>query len=126
MSSLFDLTGQPGMVVAPSAFGKADSAPVGAGPFKFVSYQPGATLKLQKVPGHWEASEYKIDGIEYRQTGTGNPAVTALRAGDIDVIYCNGFGFPRHRGGPMFYADTVGLPTVLTRVRQYREQMGDY
>ncbi len=50
----------------------------------------------------------------------------AIRASDIDVIYCNGFGFPRHRGGPMFYADTVGLPTVLARVRQYRERMGDY
>ena len=37
----------------------------------------------------------------------------AIRASDIDVIYCHGFGFPRHRGGPMFYADTVGLPTVL-------------
>jgi 3-hydroxyacyl-CoA dehydrogenase len=50
----------------------------------------------------------------------------ALRAGDIDVIYCNGFGFPRHRGGPMFYADTIGLPTVLARVKEYREQFGDY
>ena len=37
----------------------------------------------------------------------------ASRAGDIDVIYCYGFGFPRHRGGPMFYAETIGLPTVL-------------
>ena len=34
----------------------------------------------------------------------------ASRASDIDVIYAYGFGFPRHRGGPMFYADTVGLP----------------
>jgi 3-hydroxyacyl-CoA dehydrogenase len=50
----------------------------------------------------------------------------ALRAGDIDVIYCYGFGFPRHRGGPMFYADTVGLPTVLRRVQDYRAQLGDY
>ena len=50
----------------------------------------------------------------------------ATRASDIDVIYCHGYGFPRHRGGPMFYADTVGLPTVLARVKQYREQMGDY
>jgi 3-hydroxyacyl-CoA dehydrogenase len=50
----------------------------------------------------------------------------ALRAGDIDVIYCYGFGFPRHRGGPMFYADTVGLPTVLRRVEDYRKQFGDY
>ena len=50
----------------------------------------------------------------------------AIRAGDIDVIYCYGFGFPRHRGGPMFYAQTVGLPTVLGRVREYRERFGDY
>src|SRR5689334_8420217 len=50
----------------------------------------------------------------------------AQRASDIDVIYCYGFGFPRHRGGPMFYADTVGLPTILARVKQYREQCGDY
>jgi 3-hydroxyacyl-CoA dehydrogenase len=50
----------------------------------------------------------------------------AIRASDIDVIYCHGFGFPRHRGGPMFYADTVGLPTVLARVRQYRDEFGDY
>jgi 3-hydroxyacyl-CoA dehydrogenase len=50
----------------------------------------------------------------------------AVRAGDIDVIYCYGFGFPRHRGGPMFYAQTVGLPTVLARVREYRDRFGDY
>jgi 3-hydroxyacyl-CoA dehydrogenase len=50
----------------------------------------------------------------------------AIRAGDIDVIYCYGFGFPRHRGGPLFYADTVGLPEVLARVREYRDRFGDY
>jgi 3-hydroxyacyl-CoA dehydrogenase len=50
----------------------------------------------------------------------------AIRASDIDVVYVNGFGYPRHRGGPMFYADTVGLPTVLGRVKEYRRQFGDY
>jgi 3-hydroxyacyl-CoA dehydrogenase len=50
----------------------------------------------------------------------------AIRASDIDVVYANGFGFPRHRGGPMFYADTVGLATVLARVHEYRRQFGDY
>src|SRR5579862_1866383 len=50
----------------------------------------------------------------------------ALRPGDIDVIYVHGFGFPRYRGGPMFYADTVGTPTVLARVKEYRERFGDY
>jgi 3-hydroxyacyl-CoA dehydrogenase len=50
----------------------------------------------------------------------------AARAGDIDVIYCYGFGFPRHTGGPMFYADTVGLATVLARVKEYRARFGEY
>ncbi len=43
----------------------------------------------------------------------------AARAVDIDVIYLTGYGFPAHRGGPMFYADTVGLPHVLARVREF-------
>jgi 3-hydroxyacyl-CoA dehydrogenase len=50
----------------------------------------------------------------------------ATRAGDIDIVYVYGFGFPRHRGGPMFYADSVGLPTVLARVHEYRARFGDY
>ena len=37
----------------------------------------------------------------------------ALRASDIDVVYLAGYGFPRHRGGPMFFADTVGLKNVV-------------
>ncbi len=50
----------------------------------------------------------------------------ATRAGDIDIVYVYGFGFPRYRGGPMFYAETVGLPTVLARVKDYRARFGDY
>jgi 3-hydroxyacyl-CoA dehydrogenase len=50
----------------------------------------------------------------------------ATRAGDIDIIYVYGFGFPRHRGGPMFYAETVGLDKVLSRVNEYRARFGDY
>ena len=50
----------------------------------------------------------------------------ATRASDIDVIYCYGFGDPRLRGGPMFYAETVGLATVLSRVKEYRARFGDY
>ena len=50
----------------------------------------------------------------------------AIRPSDIDVIYVYGFGFPRYRGGPLFYADTIGLPTVLRRVAEYRTRFGDY
>jgi len=48
----------------------------------------------------------------------------ALRAGDIDTIYVNGYGFPAYRGGPMWYADTVGLKKVYERVKQFHQQHG--
>ncbi len=48
----------------------------------------------------------------------------ALRASDIDVVWTSGYGFPRYRGGPMFYADTIGLPKLLAGMRKYREQFG--
>ncbi|PHV05814.1 3-hydroxyacyl-CoA dehydrogenase [Janthinobacterium sp. BJB412] len=43
----------------------------------------------------------------------------AMRASDIDMVYLTGYGFPLFRGGPMFYADTVGLPNVLTAIEEY-------
>jgi 3-hydroxyacyl-CoA dehydrogenase len=49
----------------------------------------------------------------------------ALRAADIDVVYLNGYGFPAWRGGPMFFADTVGLKTVLDRIEEFRKRHGD-
>jgi 3-hydroxyacyl-CoA dehydrogenase len=48
----------------------------------------------------------------------------ALRAGDIDTIYLNGYGFPGFRGGPMWYADTVGLKKVYDRVCEFHKQHG--
>ena len=49
----------------------------------------------------------------------------ALRASDIDVIYANGYGFPRYRGGPMFYADRVGLDKVYAAVSRYYDEFGE-
>jgi 3-hydroxyacyl-CoA dehydrogenase len=50
----------------------------------------------------------------------------AARASDIDVVYLTGYGFPRSRGGPMFYADQVGLDQVLRQVREFaRNPHGD-
>jgi len=43
----------------------------------------------------------------------------AVRASDIDVVYLAGYGFPRHRGGPMFHADTIGLYNVVRSMRQF-------
>ena len=49
----------------------------------------------------------------------------ALRASDIDIIYINGYGFPSYRGGPMWYADTVGLKQVYERVTGFHRQHGE-
>ena len=48
----------------------------------------------------------------------------ALRASDIDVIYLTGYGFPAWRGGPMFYADTTGLRSVVTRIEEFEKRHG--
>jgi 3-hydroxyacyl-CoA dehydrogenase len=50
----------------------------------------------------------------------------ALRAVDIDIIYLNGYGFPAYRGGPMWYADAVGLGKVYRRVREFHQQHGEW
>ncbi|ANY16111.1 3-hydroxyacyl-CoA dehydrogenase NAD-binding domain-containing protein [Bordetella pseudohinzii] len=49
----------------------------------------------------------------------------ARRASDIDVIYVNGYGFPVHRGGPLFYADQQGLDQVLATIRQFHAAHGE-
>jgi 3-hydroxyacyl-CoA dehydrogenase len=49
----------------------------------------------------------------------------AYRASDIDVVWTSGYGFPRWRGGPMFYADTLGLKQVLARIEAIRAVYGD-
>jgi 3-hydroxyacyl-CoA dehydrogenase len=48
----------------------------------------------------------------------------ALRAVDIDIIYVYGYGFPAHRGGPMWYADTVGLRSVVNRILDFQRDHG--
>jgi 3-hydroxyacyl-CoA dehydrogenase len=50
----------------------------------------------------------------------------AYRAKDIDVVWTSGYGFPRHLGGPMFYADTLGLANVLDRIEAYQAKSGYY
>lgn len=45
----------------------------------------------------------------------------AQRGSDIDVVYRNGYGFPAHRGGPLFYADELGLQRVLDQMEAFRQ-----
>ncbi|WP_449431925.1 3-hydroxyacyl-CoA dehydrogenase NAD-binding domain-containing protein [Pseudomonas putida] len=50
----------------------------------------------------------------------------AQRSGDIDLVWINGYGFPAWRGGPLHYAETLGLGHVLERIEHYREALGTY
>lgn len=49
----------------------------------------------------------------------------ALRPSDIDIVWLFGYGFPRYRGGPMFYADTVGVQTVYEKMCEFHEKHGE-
>jgi 3-hydroxyacyl-CoA dehydrogenase len=49
----------------------------------------------------------------------------AQRASDIDIVWINGYGWPVYRGGPMFYADTIGLKTVLAKLKEFQAKFGD-
>jgi 3-hydroxyacyl-CoA dehydrogenase len=49
----------------------------------------------------------------------------ALRANDIDIVYLTGYGFPAYRGGPMWYADTVGLQNVYRRIVEFHRVHGE-
>ncbi|PJI47311.1 MAG: 3-hydroxyacyl-CoA dehydrogenase [Pseudomonas sp.] len=50
----------------------------------------------------------------------------ALRAGDIDLVWTHGYGFPAWLGGPMHYAENLGLDKVLAGIREYRDALGEY
>lgn len=49
----------------------------------------------------------------------------AYRPGDIDLVWTAGYGFPDHRGGPMWMADTIGLPVIAQRLAHHAAARGD-
>jgi ABC-type transport system substrate-binding protein len=79
------LSGREGMIVAPSATGDADTAPVGAGPFRLTGNQPGETVTLERFDGYWNAEEVHLGGVEIVGVEAGPPTVNALLGGEIDM-----------------------------------------
>jgi 3-hydroxyacyl-CoA dehydrogenase len=80
-------------------------------------------IKRRKI-----AEEEIIERTQYALINEGAKILEegiALRAVDIDIIYINGYGYPAWRGGPMRYADTVGLKKVYERVSQFHEEHGE-
>jgi len=49
----------------------------------------------------------------------------ALRAADIDVVYIYGYGFPKYRGGPMYYADQIGLDNIYQDILKFHQEYGE-
>ena len=49
----------------------------------------------------------------------------AQRASDIDIVWINGYGWPVYTGGPMFWADTIGLDKVLAAMSGFEATMGE-
>ncbi len=84
-SLLFALAGQDGMLVAPSAFGKAAEKPAGAGPFTFQSFERGQSLVVIRNPNYWDAEHWKLEAIQFVQAAFGPPAVQRFQANEADV-----------------------------------------
>lgn len=81
-----------------------------------------------KVPQRQISREEIVDRCLYALVNEGARILEegyALRSADIDIIYINGYGFPAHRGGPMWHADTVGLGNVYRRVLEFHKQHGE-
>ena len=81
------------------------------------------------IPQRQISSEEIVDRCLYALVNEGARILEegyALRAVDIDIIYLNGYGFPAYRGGPMWYADTVGLKKVYERIREFQQRHGEW
>jgi 3-hydroxyacyl-CoA dehydrogenase len=86
-----------------------------------------AAVKEGNVKQHPITKEEIIERTIYGLVNEGASILDeghALRSVDIDIVYVYGYGFPAFRGGPMFYADTIGLKKVYDRVCQFEKEHG--
>jgi 3-hydroxyacyl-CoA dehydrogenase len=86
-----------------------------------VSTETGITRRPITAEEIIERTQYALinEGAKILEEGI------AMRAVDIDIIYLNGYGYPVWRGGPMWYANTVGLKKVYDRVREFHDRHGE-
>ena len=86
-----------------------------------VSAEAGITRRRVTPEEIIERTQYALinEGAKILEEGI------AIRAVDIDIIYLNGYGYPAWRGGPMWYANTVGLKKLYDRVCEFHERHGE-
>lgn len=80
------------------------------------------------IPQREISSEEIVDRCLYALVNEGARILEegfALRPVDIDIVYITGYGYPAYRGGPMWYADTVGLKRVYERICEFEQQHGE-
>ena len=111
----------------------------GAGWYKYdenrqASVDPEVTAWVEQWSAEKGIAQHEIGGDEildrclYALVNEGARILEegfALRSVDIDIVYLYGYGFPAHRGGPMKYADLVGLPKVYERICEFEKQHGE-
>ena len=94
---------------------------------------PIATEVLKEVAAHYEISQYQADDAEilsrqiYPIINEGAKVLeegVALRASDIDIACIKGYNWPVYRGGPMFWADTIGLEKIVSKLKEFEAQYG--
>ncbi len=123
-----------GILVAKGRWGQKS----GAGMYKYEGRTPvpdpevmalaKAEASALKIPQLEISDEEIIERLFYSMINEGALILDegiAMRPSDIDVVYCHGYGMPRHRGGPMQYADAVGLDKVYAAMQKYRARYGD-
>jgi 3-hydroxyacyl-CoA dehydrogenase len=86
------------------------------------------TAREHSIPQKQFSSEEILERCLYGLVNEGARVLedgTALRPVDIDIIYLTGYGFPAYRGGPMFWADTVGLKKIHDRIVEFQAEHGE-
>ena len=103
----YALTQSSGEIPAPSTLNSEFAAPVGAGPFQFVSYREDSSLDLKKNSRYYDAGAYHLGGVDFIQVGAGPPSVLALRSGSVALV----------RLQPDSYSEVSGVPGIGTAIR---------
>jgi len=102
-------------------------------------YEPGSRKRLRDPEAEQIMQAYRAEtGVAQREVSDAEivdrlmlalanegaqilDEAVAQRASDIDIVYATGYGFPVTKGGPMHYANTLGLDEVLARIRRYQQ-----
>ncbi len=95
---------------------------------------PEVASLIEDIAARWQVERREIEAeeiVERLVLALINEGAAILQEGiaarpsDIDIVYLNGYGFPIWRGGPMFYADTLGMDTVVEKLKQLQQTTGD-